>query len=647
LKYRGEIDGLRALAVASVILFHAGVKSFGGGFVGVDVFFVISGYLITTLIISEKQAGKFSLLNFYERRARRILPALFFVALCCIPFAWLWMLPGQQKGFARSLIAVIFFVSNILFSTQQRGYWAPSVDDQPLLHTWSLAVEEQYYLLFPLFIILAWRYGRRAIFIVIAIVAALSLGLAQYESGAHPIANFYILPTRAWEIFIGAAVAMFLGGRACLDHPLDNFLSGLGLFLIVFSVFSFSAGTPFPGVYGLVPTCGAALVILSAGPKTYVNKLLTLRPLVGLGLISYSAYLWHQPIFAFARMRSLYDLGGEQSILLAGLSVFLAWLTWLLIETPFRNGNVFVNDRLRVITPLAFSVLLLVGLIGTIFGEFPLRDNVETALELRIRVNQGLSEECDYNSDFYQKPVCTHGANPVLAIWGDSFAMHLVDGIENANPTLNFVQATRSACGPFIGLSLIDRKDQLSAAQACLSFNRSVLSYLEATPEITDVVVSGKFNQYVGPHDFLTDEGIRSGDSGLATAAFEQTIRKLEVLGKRVWVISPPAMSGDQIGGCLIKQSRFGGDIEACAFPVTKHEAYDAGAIEFLRTIQNNGTRVVWLPDFTCSTDRCAASEEGVFLYRDAGHLSHEGSGWIGSHTTALKLQALDASKSR
>jgi peptidoglycan/LPS O-acetylase OafA/YrhL len=637
LKYRAEIDGLRAVAVIPVILFHAGVASFAGGFVGVDVFFVISGYLITTLIVSEKQAGRFSLVDFYERRARRILPALFFVALCCIPFAWDWMLPGQQKGFARSLLAVIFFVSNILFSTQ-RGYFAPSIDELPLLHTWSLAVEEQYYLLFPLAILLAWKFGRRAIAVGLVIGAALSLGLAQYESAAHPIANFYILPTRAWELFIGAATAMALLTRKPLDNWLGQILSALGLSLIVYSVFAFSEATPFPSVYTLIPTLGAALIIWGAGPTTAVNRALRWRPIVGVGLISYSAYLWHQPLFAFARLRSLSPLGDRQFLFLAGVAFALAWATYLFVERPFRKKYPFVERRLWIVAPSAFLVLLAVGLGGLAFGRFPVHDSLEATLEDKIRYNQGLSEECDYKTDFHLKPACMKGASPQALIWGDSFAMHLVDGIEAANPGLSFAQATKSTCGPIVGLSLIIDKYPLSQPRDCLSFNHSVFAFLQASPDIADVVLSSPFGQYVGASDFLTDEGIRH-EAGIAIERFEQTIAKIQALGKKVWIVSPPALSGDPIGSCLVKQSRFGGDLEACGFSIARHEAYDAAATQFLKTIEKNGAHVVWLPDFTCKGDRCAAAEDGIFLYRDSGHLSHEGSRWIGANTPALKLQ--------
>ena len=208
-KYRAEIDGLRALAVLPVILFHADFELFSGGFVGVDVFFVISGYLITTIIISEMTEGKFSIINFYERRARRILPALFFVMFACIPFAWMWMLPSQMKDFSQSLIAVSLFASNILF-WRESGYFDAAAEEKPLLHTWSLAVEEQYYVLFPIFLILAWRFGKNRVFWMIVVIAAISLLLSELGWRKQPAANFYLAPTRAWELFAGSIAAFIV-----------------------------------------------------------------------------------------------------------------------------------------------------------------------------------------------------------------------------------------------------------------------------------------------------------------------------------------------------------------------------------------------------------------------------------------------------
>ncbi|RTZ63433.1 MAG: acyltransferase [Aquificaceae bacterium] len=358
--YRKEIDGLRALAVIPVVLFHAGFEWVSGGYVGVDVFFVISGYLITSILLGELQSGSFSIRNFYERRARRILPALFLVLLFCLPFAWLWLLPEELEAFARSLIAVIAFVSNILF-WQETDYFTASTDLIPLLHTWSLAVEEQFYIFFPLFLAIFWKAGRRILLAVIAVVALVSLGLTEWGWRYYPEANFYLIFTRAWELMIGAFVAFYLFYKEQPHGQFNEIVSFIGLAMIVSSLFFLDKSLPFPSVYALIPTVGTALVILFATTNTLVNKLLSLKPFVAIGLISYSAYLWHQPLFVFARA---YYMDEPNRLIMSALSIgalFLAYLSWRFVEKPFRNKQRFSQKQIFV---SAFVVSLLFIAVG-------------------------------------------------------------------------------------------------------------------------------------------------------------------------------------------------------------------------------------------------------------------------------------------
>lgn len=342
MKYRPEIDGLRTVAVIPVILFHAGFSTFSGGFVGVDVFFVISGYLITTIILSEMEQGTFSIANFYERRARRIVPALFLIMLISMLFAWFWLLPSDMKDFSQSLVAVSLFSSNILFWLET-DYYAADSELTPLLHTWSLAIEEQYYLLFPLFLMLMWRFRKRWIFGSFLLIAGISLTTAQWGAQHKPTATFYLLPTRGWELAIGAGIAFcFLyrteAMRRLLSHKLlDEILAAIGLLMIGYAIFAYDKNTPFPSSYALVPTIGAMLIIVFSSSRTMVGKLLSTKPMVAVGLISYSAYLWHQPMFAFIRYMSF----PEPSVLIfLGLIIFtflFSFLSWKFIEKPFRK----------------------------------------------------------------------------------------------------------------------------------------------------------------------------------------------------------------------------------------------------------------------------------------------------------------------
>ncbi|MEH6717887.1 MAG: acyltransferase family protein [Aurantimonas endophytica] len=339
MKHRDAIDGLRAVAVVPVVLAHAGFTWFQGGFVGVDVFFVISGYLITRIIVADLEQERFSLRSFYERRARRILPALFFVMLCCVPFAWAWMLPWQFKDFSQSLVAVSLFFSNVLF-WMKSGYFGPAAQEMPLLHTWSLAVEEQFYLLFPLFLLLAFRRGRKVTVALIAVVALGSFLLSEVGSRAFASANFYLTPTRVWELMAGSLCAFLPAGKIEeIARRYGNLLSGAGLAMILAAVLAFDETTRFPSAFALLPVGGAALVILFATRDTLTARLLSTRPFVAVGLVSYSAYLWHQPLFAFARIRSDAAPGIGSMAVLALATFVLAYLTWRFVEQPFRAGR--------------------------------------------------------------------------------------------------------------------------------------------------------------------------------------------------------------------------------------------------------------------------------------------------------------------
>lgn len=356
MRYRQEIDGLRALAVVPVILFHTGNHHFAGGFVGVDIFFVISGYLITGILLGDLAENRFSLLRFYERRARRILPALFTVTATALILGLWRMTPDEFADLSRSALAVIGFVSNFYFWSQA-GYFAAPNELRPLLHTWSLGIEEQFYLLFPILLLVLWRLARRHMFSMLAAIALGSFAIAQYGSHAFPAANFYMLPGRFWELAVGSLCALYLREKA----PANNdalALAGLGLLGWAFA--SFDEFTPFPSIYALAPVGGTALLILFAGGSSRIGRLLSLRPLVWIGLISYSLYLWHYVLFAYARIGQLFVIPHWQMGLLIAASFAMAWLSWRFVEQPFRKPRKSsTGDRKRVFATAAIAASLL------------------------------------------------------------------------------------------------------------------------------------------------------------------------------------------------------------------------------------------------------------------------------------------------
>ena len=354
-----------------VILFHAGLPAFAGGYLGVDVFFVISGYLITGILARDLAAGRFSLARFYERRARRILPALTVVLLACIPFGLAWMSPLQLRDLAQGIVATALSISNFLF-WRQLDYFGPAAEHLPLLHTWSLGIEEQFYLLFPLALAALWRWRPAGIAPVLWLAGAASLAAAAWTAGQHPQTAFFLLPFRAWELLVGAGLAI-----AATAPPVRGPLAALGLAAIVAAMAAVPLGL-LPGVAPLVLVCaGTALVIRYSGPGAAAGRLLAHPWPVGIGLISYSAYLWHQPILAFARIRFGDGLSPGTLVALGALSLLLAWPTWAFVEQPFRRRAAGTPARPLALAGATLTALVALGLIGVSTGGLAARRSPE------------------------------------------------------------------------------------------------------------------------------------------------------------------------------------------------------------------------------------------------------------------------------
>lgn len=427
--YRPEIDGLRAIAVLSAILFHAGIETFSGGFVGVEVFFVISGYLITSIILGDFDKGRFSLANFYERRARRILPALFFISLITMPVAYWIMLPAEIIDYAESLVASTFFSSNILF-WRGESYFSPISELKPLLHTWTLAVEEQYYIFFPLIVMAFHRYGRNAIKIIVYLGIMSSFALTIFALNNKSISSeavFYLLPTRAWEILAGSATAIALRRH---DIPKNDTASFLGLVMIVIPIFLYDGNIPYPSQYTLMPVIGTVLIVLFAGKQGMVTAFLSMPVMVGIGLISYSAYLWHQPILAFIRL-SPKTSHHPHLILLAILATFLlAFLSYKYVETPFRKKeNGFVNNKQFTIIMVLLASSFVAFWIAAkntdgFVGRYPPHDRELATLSFE--------EEAKYVVQHFDPlnlaPFDNNKANKILII-GDSYAKDFLNSV--------------------------------------------------------------------------------------------------------------------------------------------------------------------------------------------------------------------------
>lgn len=472
MRYRAEIDGLRALAVVPVILFHAGFHVVGGGFVGVDIFFVISGYLITSILLAELEAGSFSILSFYERRARRILPALFVVLLVCLPCAWYVLLPHDFKGFASSLAAVSVFGSNVLFWGES-GYFDTAAELKPLLHTWSLAVEEQYYIFFPPLLALLYRWCRHRLALALTLMSVLSLAMAHWTVTHMPNAAFFLLPPRVWELLLGALAALHLAKRGAapsLSLPIRQALSLSGAALIAYAMVCYDGNTPFPGLHALPPTLGSVLLILFADEGTWMHKLLTLRWLVTLGLISYSAYLWHQPLFAFAKYTS--DTAPSPALMaaLVALTLVLAHVSWRHVEAPFRHKSGYNRRQIFTLSAVGIALFLAAGLLGR-SGHWVSRFEWQEPLAMpTLPPDSALaSEPCPGFPEEQGFSCKLHGqGRKLVAVWGDSHAIAMGYYVPKTflPPDTRLLVMGNTGCPPFVG---VVRSDKQRNAAHCLT----------------------------------------------------------------------------------------------------------------------------------------------------------------------------------
>lgn len=434
IKHRPEVDGLRALAVLPVILFHAGFSWFRGGYLGVDVFFVISGYLITSIILVEKTHNQFTLRNFYERRARRILPALVFVLLFTIPFAYFFLMPKELNDFSKSLISVLTFSSNFYFYSQRGGYFEPNLELSPLLHTWSLSIEEQYYFIYPFFLIFIYKFKRSIQIKSLLMLTLISLLASEIFIHHYKNATFYFLPTRMWELLVGALIALnieHLRDRV-RGFKLDQFLSLLGLGLLLAAFFMFDDSTPSPGLITFIPVLGVGFVIAFANEANIVGKILSHRVIVFIGLISYSLYLWHQPFFAFAK--NIYDgpLSLFQIFTCLGLTFIFSCFTWKYIELPCRDKILMPFSRFKLIFIGCILLLLLAGLLGNLTKGLPHRIKVDKALSADLTMPMVTNGWCFYSVDSirhldigpkgFDCKLGSLGSNRKAILFGDSYA---------------------------------------------------------------------------------------------------------------------------------------------------------------------------------------------------------------------------------
>lgn len=644
MKYRSEIDGLRAVAVVPVIFFHADFPIFSGGFVGVDVFFVISGYLITTIILSELEKGTFSLVNFYERRARRILPALFLVMLVSLPFAWVWLLPSDMKDLSQSLVAVSLFSSNVLFWNES-GYWDTASELKPLLHTWSLAVEEQYYLLFPLFLMLMWNYRKRWIFGTFVVIAGVSLCAAQWGAYHQPSATFYLLPTRGWELAIGAGIAFYflypqpIIGTLHSQKWINEVFGLLGLSMIAYAIFVFDETTPFPGFFALVPTVGTGLVILFSSNQTLSGRLLSFKPMVAIGIISYSAYLWHQPVFAFARHRLIAEPNQLIYIALALLSFLLAYISWRYVEKPFRVKGIYDRRAIFTFSVVTSIVFVSVGLIGHVTNGFQNRANSDV-IEL-ASPNIGRLDVCAEDIKRISGATCLIGSPevpPTIVLIGDSHSTRLTKSLDEILRTNNKAMLifAQSWCAPLIDFGT----DNPNKRPFCRDYMNEAFKFVKNDSTLKTVILAAEWANYTTGrrsgdkstsyyNDSLSKEKSRHENELAFARSLKRTGDLLSAAGKSTVLITsvpeyeldlPKALAKFRFLGVRELDEKY--RIDLPKYSERNKEvaaAFDIASITSWAIIVDSYSAL-------CGKKYCRYTDGNRALYQDGNHLSYEGS---------------------
>ncbi|MBY0612831.1 MAG: acyltransferase [Beijerinckiaceae bacterium] len=616
LTYRADIDGLRAIAVGAVVAFHAEINFIHGGYVGVDVFFVISGYLITSILLVDLQAfGSLRLADFYRRRLSRILPALFVVLVATACLSLRYFYPDEIIAFSQSLIGAALSAANVYFYATA-GYFDEAAAAKPLLHTWSLGVEEQFYLVMPFVLATFWKFAPTRLPLALGLTSLASFALCLAMTPLDRSAAFYLLPFRAWELGLGAALAAAMPGRTTpLASPLlAAALCLAGITAILLAVLAYDETTPFPGYAALLPCLGAAAIILAGATPNPVSRALGCLPMRGIGLVSYSLYLWHWPLLVFQRQNAI--VFGDSAHLSAKLGIvaialLLAIVTYWLVERPMRRASRSVGFGLVAASAAAATACLIAAATATILsGGFASR-YPEQALALKASVAVDFSHlrpgRCfifeDAGSSTPLDPACLRAAEQkrnVLLI-GDSHAAHLWSGLQDANPTLNVEQATGSGCAPVWRRSLV-------ALPLCDAVVKAALDRALTEPPPDEIILAARWKM----RDF---------------EALGETLDRLASARRKVTVIGPIVEYAYPLPRLLADAVLRGDDEWVRRNRNRETEAIDAALGTF---VGGHGARYLSLVDLLCERHACITLDrQGRPIQFDYGHLTRAGSALV------------------
>ncbi|MEH6578318.1 MAG: acyltransferase family protein [Amphritea sp.] len=643
LKYRADIDGLRALAIIPVVLFHAGVEWCAGGYVGVDIFFVISGYLITSIIYRDIASQSFSYADFYDRRIRRIFPALFFMLVVVTGVCWISFLPKDLNDFGQSLMATMGMLSNVHFYGEN-GYFDGPSELKPLLHTWSLAVEEQYYLLFPFLLGFALKRSIKFAGYMVILTFLVSLLLAERVVREEVEAAFFLPQYRAWELLLGSMLA--IGVFPVIGHKWRELLAWCGLLMIVYSIFDYSSETRFPGLAAVLPCFGAGLIIYAGSNKPCaVSRLLALRPLVLVGLISYSLYLWHWPLFAF-RHYYFVEYSAVSAYVLIVVAFVLAWFSWQFIEKPFRTKSI-IKER-AVISRMAIVASLVLVIIGAVID---IKDGVPERFDDRLRqfVFDGVNKHKVYDQcsklkakDVNVQTLCTLGEQKqsvkTFLLWGDSHAEMLAPALNKVAKDTGSAGylASKSSCVPLPHITVTRRNG--APNMSCAEFNRNVLELI-SEEGITDVVIAARWAMHVNGSLYGNEYGRVRALVDLKNSALTQPativargladlMEQLQESSVRLWVVNQVPEIGHHVPRAILSSILLSKEIAIQPRIVDYHRRTQAFDNILNRLHESYDFNVLKPAQYLCE-EVCKVMVGGSPIYRDDDHLSTYGAEWL------------------
>lgn len=651
--YQPEIDGIRALAVISVILYHADPRWLPGGLAGVDVFFVISGYLITDQIIAGLAGGTFSLAGFWSRRLRRIVPALLLVLSCsCLPAVWL-LPPDQLKAFGMALMTSVLPLSNIYLRHLPGGYFAADSQLSPLIHMWSLAVEEQFYLCYPIVLLGIYRIKPRWLPAIFALGLALSAAMAAILIRHRPEAAFYYLPPRAWELMVGGAVAMYRqrSGSALPAGPLRRLLIWPALAALLAAFLLPGTRDSFPWPAALLPCLGTGVLLALLQPADGVSRLLAARPVAAIGMISYSLYLWHQPAFAFARIASIDAIPLSGYIAITGALLPLSWASWRFVEQPLRHGSRMEDRRAFMGMAAVGAVLMMAGFAAWATDGWKSRFSPQ-ALSLMALPETSREARIKCRSDDEAHPMCPDMRHwpPQIAVLGDSHAEALSEGLTPLadRKGAGIVTLWKPGCPPLLGRTIGDKTEA-----GCMHFMAAAANRIAATPSVRKVILAARWGWHVELATFDNGEGgvepayqfDAPPPDARAVEAFGDgllaMVVRLQNAGKKVVIVGPIPEAGWSVPDYLWKSARMGRTIPPTT-SLARFEQRQARSLAMLRRVAARSKVEIVHPERAfCSpaTRRCRDAEGMSPFYTDDDHVSPLGAGMIVQQNEAALLR--------